>query len=106
MHAPDMRQYQPDAPKGGTIVSANALIVLSQSGSLRRWFAQKGILRGAVRSTARLVVAILEHRLRRQTCLTLLALDDRMLADIGLQRDQILEYERTAERVHLDYLTR
>lgn len=36
--------------------------------------------------SARLVVAGLEYRLRRRTRVALLALDDRMLADIGLRR--------------------
>lgn len=84
-------------------MSTNALIVLGEplSGSLRRQLAQVLIWRPA-RAIARLVVAGLEYRLRRQTYLALSALDDRMLADIGLHKSEInsVIHERTIERFH------
>ena len=41
------------------------------------------------KSIARLIVAGMEYRLRRRTHQILSAMDDRMLADIGLRRNEI-----------------
>ena len=84
-------------------MSANALIVLDAplSGLLRRGVIH-ALIRWPARAIARLVVAALEHRLRRQTYLMLSELDDRILADIGLHRGALnsVIHERTAEQTY------
>lgn len=84
-------------------MSANVLIALSTLRSeLSRRLAYWLIWRPA-RSMALLIVAGLEYRLRRRTHRVLSAMDDRMLADIGLRRDWIDIAIRERGRKHLPH---
>lgn len=71
-------------------MSSKALVVIDrpQYASLSQGILHR-LMERITRLLARLVVAGLEYRLKRKTIMTLSALDDRMLADIGLDRSEI-----------------